>query len=79
MNTIRHGQRQHEVGETLILAPSTKGKRNLMKNVNPVLKQKPGNLVKKKKNQKPKHDAIYENPRIYYPRKIIKDKSLKNF
>ena len=79
MNTIRHGERQREVGETTILAPSTKGKRNLMKNVNPVLKQKPGNLVKKKKNQKPKHDEIYENPRIYYPRKIIKDKSLKNF
>ena len=51
-----------------------------MKNVNPVLKQKAGNLVKKKKKkEKPKHDEIYENPRIYYPRKIIKDKSFKNF
>lgn len=34
---------------------------------------------KKKKKEKPKHDEIYENPRIYYPRKIIKDKSFKNF
>ena len=54
MSTIRHGERQHEVGETTILAPFTKGKRNLMKNVNPVLKQKPGNLVKKKKKPETK-------------------------